>query len=253
MAITYPIVPYDSEYARAGRGEGPRFAADALVSVLPAAEGRAKELAGGLKNGLRGFTSWNHPVLGRLRSPGGLAVGGGLAVLGGLLAAGNELANPDPTRTTFQNTATGVGAGLGTTGGATVGAILGGMTPLGPIGSLVGSAIGGALMGEAGKGLGNAFASVLEGSPEDRALRSARRQQELATQLEADRLKTLLPIQNEVAKVALANKLREVAAMNMLGNEQRLRETLSQQMLMAQQQSGQQNSDMARLLMGSLV
>lgn len=140
--------------------------------------------------------------LGRfVRSPRGLAVGGGLSVLGGLLAAVPELTNPDPMRSGLQNTAAAAGTGLGTTGGAIAGGLAGSMLFPG-IGTLVGSALGGALGGASGKGLAELVTGLIEPSAEEKALNLARRQGQLALDLEEERLRTLLPYNTAAAKVA---------------------------------------------------
>ena len=164
--------------------------------------------AGDVLANLLGFMDPKRPgSFGRfVVSPKGIATAGGLATLAGLVNAAGEFNNPDPTRTGFQNLASGVGAGLGTVGGTLAGGaagrVLGGMlgAPGGPIGVLVGSTLGGLVGGEALKGLGGAVARAIEGGPEQQALNQARRQAELALEMEKQRMETLTPLQLATAR-----------------------------------------------------
>jgi hypothetical protein len=187
--------------------------------------------------------------LGKMRM--GRVVGGaaGVGSILSLLAAANEL--NDPTESAGKNLAQAGGVATGSIGGGTLGAILGGI-PFGPVGALAGGAIGGALGGEAGKGLLSFVADVLEGSPEDKALRSARKQAELGMALEAQRMKTLLPIQDTAAKVALQNEVARAKALSALQNDAQLRQNMAQAFLMQQQAGAQQQLATTQAVLGGL-
>lgn len=182
------------------------------VTVLPRAgdeaSGSERRMAGDVLNALLSPVSADSRFGRFVLSRRGLATGGGLAALAGLLSAADEFNNPDPTRSSLQNAAAGVGAGVGTVGGALAGGaagrMIGGMAgaPLGPLGVIVGSTLGGLVGGEALKGLANAVTGVIEGSPEDQALNRARRQAELALELDKRRAQEMLPIQAAAARLA---------------------------------------------------
>lgn len=165
-------------------------------------------MAGDMLSALLGPVSADSRIGRFVLSRRGLATGGGLAALAGLLGAAEEFNNPDPSRSALQNAAAGVGAGAGTIGGALAGGVagraIGGMAgaPLGPLGVIVGSTLGGLVGGEALKGLANAVTGVIEGSPEDKALRQARRQAELALELDQRRAQEMLPVQAAAARLA---------------------------------------------------
>ncbi len=179
-----------------GRAPGRRMAADALNDILGtfASQGRVGRF---------------------VLSPRGLATGGGLAALAGLISAANEFNNPDPSRSSMQNAAAGAGAGVGTVGGALGGALAGRAVgaalgaPLGPVGAIVGSALGGMVGGEALKGLANVVTGAIEGSPEQKALNQARRQAELALELDKQRAQEMMPVQIAAAQAAQDLRLRE--------------------------------------------
>lgn len=69
----------------------------------------------------------------------------------GLLNALGELEDDRPGETKGKNIADAAGMGLGSAGGAVLGGILGGLTPLGPLGVVGGSALGSMLLGQAGR------------------------------------------------------------------------------------------------------
>lgn len=101
--------------------------------------------SGGLRMAANPATRGTMKALGNtLKIAGPTSVG----VLG-LLSALGEL--DDPSETKGKNVADAAGMGLGSAGGAVLGGVLGGLTPLGPLGVIGGSALGSMLLGQAGK------------------------------------------------------------------------------------------------------
>lgn len=187
------------------------------------------------------FVGWGGPVGRQMLRPRGIALGGGLAALSGLLAAGQELNNPDPTRSSLQNAAAAAGSGLGTTGGAVVGGILGGMTPLGPVGALIGSSLGAALAGTAGKGLADMVTGFMEPSAEEKALNSFKKQNAAALASEIQRAEALMPIQQKAAEIALGNDLKRARVEAELRGQDQIRQNLAQAFLQQQMAGAQQS------------
>lgn len=155
------------------------------------------------------YTSWRGAI-GRKLPLGRIGVAGlglGAGALGGAMAAAGELNNPDPTVSNAQRLGGAAGAGLGTAAGTTVGAVLGGMTPLGPLGSLIGGYIGGSV-GSMGGALGRNVVGAFGPSVEDKALASYEKQAAAQTAAEAQRMTALLPIQQRAAEFATANEIK---------------------------------------------
>ena len=159
-------------------------------------------------------------------------IGGASAGLGSvlaLIAAANEL--NDPNESAGRNVAQAGGVATGTIGGG---------------------ALGGALGGEAGKGLASFAADLVEGSPTDQALRDAQKQARVAMGLEAERMKTLLPVQDMAAKVALQNELNRAKALTALQNDAQLRQNMAQAFLMQQQAGAQQQLATTQAVLGGM-
>lgn len=202
-AITLYRDPLSGAYREPGPASVPRE---------PESEKRmAADVLAGMFSGLGPDSGFGRFVF----SPRGVATGGGLAALAGIVSAAQEFSNPDPSRSSLQNLAAGIGSGLGTTGGAVAGGLagraVGGMlgAPLGPLGVVVGSTLGGMVGGSAMKGLAEALAGVLEPSPEEKALRQARKQAELALELDKQRFETMLPLQTAAASAAQNMRIKE--------------------------------------------
>jgi|LauGreDrversion4_2_1035121.scaffolds.fasta_scaffold31245_5 hypothetical protein len=178
-------------------------------------------------------------------------IGGASAGLGSvlaLIAAANEL--NDPNESAGRNVAQAGGMATGTIGGGALGALAGSF--LGPVGTFVGGALGGALGGEAGKGLASFAADLVEGSPTDQALRDAQKQARVAMGLEAERMKTLLPVQDMAAKVALQNEVARAKALTALQNDAQLRQNMAQAFLMQQHAGAQQQLATTQAVLGGM-
>lgn len=193
-------------------------------------------------------------AMGLLKPDGAVRWGRGAVGLGSimtLLSAASELG--DPTESAGRNLAQAGGTAVGGIGGTTAGALLGGALTAGnPIGVLVGSALGNVLGGSAGKGLASVAADLVEGSPTDQALRDARNQARLGMQLEVERMKTLLPVQDMAAKVALQNEVARAKALSALQNDAQLRQSMAQAFLMQQQAGAQQQLATTQAVLGGL-
>lgn len=160
----------------------------------------------------------------------------GLGTLAAVIGAAQEL--NDPNESAGRNIAQAVGSGGGGIAGGTAGALIGqALIPLPGVGALVGGAIGSALGGTAGRGLMDAIAGVVEGSPEDRALRLAKKQAEAQLAMEVQRAQTLMPIQNMAAEMALQNDRKRAEVASELQARQIQQQTLASALL-AQQQAG---------------
>lgn len=130
----------------------------------------------------------------------------GAATLWAVADAANKANNPDPQRSDLQNAVAPVASGVGTLGGSLGGAllarILGGAlgVPLGPVGSAVGATLGGLLGGPVAEKVASAAVGAFEGTPEQKALELAKKQGELAIQLQADKAKAMLPLEAAAAR-----------------------------------------------------
>jgi hypothetical protein len=182
-----------------------------------------------------------------LAKDGKLRVGrvAGLGSLLTLLSAASELG--DTSESAGRNLAQAAGSAVGGIGGGTGGAVIGGLLTAGnPLGVLVGSAIGSALAGTAGRSLGDLAANVVEGSPEDRALRAQQKQARAMAEAEAERLQLLMPIQEQAAQSAIRNQ----ASLAEIGNEQMLRRAMAESLLAQQQAGAQQALAMTNAILG---
>lgn len=168
----------------------------------------------------------------------GLAKGGklrmgrvaGLGSLLTLLGAASELGNPDGTA--GGNLLRAGGQAAGGIGGGAGGAVVGGLVTGGnPLGILIGSTIGNALLAPAGRELGNLTASIVEGSPEDRALRNLQKQARAAVDNEAYRMQTLMPIQNQAAQIALQNEKQRQAMLDESESQRMMQRALAEGLL----------------------
>lgn len=186
-----------------------------------------------------------------LAKDGKLRIGrvAGLGSILTLLSAASEL--NDPTESAGRNLAQAGGSAAGGIGGGTGGAILGGILTGGnPLGVLVGSAIGGALGGSTGKGLASFAADVVEGSPEDRAIRNAQKQARAAAEAEAERARILMPLQDQAAQVALRNEEARQRMLAGIASEQLLQRAMAEGLLAQQQSGAQQQLAMTNAILG---
>ena len=187
---------------------------------------------------------------GRIRPVRAAGLGGLLA----LFAAAQEM--NDPTESTRTNALQATGG----FGGSLAGGALGGMatvalagSALGPIGTIAGGTLGAIMGSGAGRGLGSALAQALEGSPEDAALNSARKQAMLAMELREQEALRMLPIQEMQANTATKIEAQRAAEMARITNDQRLRDSLSQGYLMQQQYGGQQQLAATQAILGGMI
>lgn len=167
----------------------------------------------------------------------------GLGTLMALVSAASEL--NDPTESAGRNLAQAVGTGGGSLaggalGGAAAGAMLSG--PLAPVGALVGAGLGAALGGTAGRGLMDALAGVVEGSPEEQALRLAQKQADAQLAMDVKRVQTMLPVQNMAAEMALQNDRKRAEIAAQLQSKQMMQQTLANALLAQQQAGANQNA-----------
>lgn len=181
---------------------------------------------------------------GKISGIRGRYVGGAGTILA-LLAAANELNDPSESAGRNLAQAGGAGAGgiLGGMGGAAVGQLL---IPVPGVGALVGATLGGMLGTESGKGLATLAADLVEGSPEDRAIRNAQKQAQAAAESEALRAQILMPIQDQAAQIALRNE----EARQKIASDTFLRQTMAQGLLAQQQYGAQQQLAMANAILG---
>ena len=220
---------------RAGRNEDvPLSSAEVVAGGIPWADramGKGRMAADALLSAVNPFRMEEGKISG-IR-PG--RVGGAAAILS-LLAAANEL--NDPTESAGRNLAQAAGTGAGGLGGSALGAIAGQtLIPIPGIGALVGATLGGLLGSGAGQTLASAAADVVEGSPESRALRSMQDQARAATELEAERIARLMPLQDQAAQIAIKNETARNRANAEIAGQQLLKQALAQGLL-AQQQGG---------------
>jgi len=179
--------------------------------------------------------------------PTGLRVGrvAGAGTLLSLLAAANELS--DPNDSAGRNLAEAAGVGLGGLGGGLGGAAIGqALIPIPGVGALVGATIGGMLGQGAGKTSANALLDVLEGSPESRAIRNQQAVARAAAESEAERMRMLMPLQEQASQLALRNR----ASMAEIENDQMLRQAIAQGLLAQAQGGAQQNIAMTNAILG---
>jgi hypothetical protein len=182
-------------------------------------------------------------------------VAGAGAILS-LLAAANEL--NDPNESAGRNLAQAGGGLVGSLGGQALGglggrflggAVAGGLGG-GPIGALIGATLAGLVGSEAGQSLASAAADVIGGSPEDRALSNAKKQARAAAEAEADRMRMLMPLQDQAAQIALRNETARQKALAEIQGQQLLQQAVAQGLLEQQRGGSQQFTAMANAILG---
>ena len=218
------VVTGDIPWADRAMGKG-RMAVDSLLSAV-----NPFRMEGGKIQGIR---------------PG--RVGGAAAILS-LLAAANEL--NDPNESAIRNLAQAGGVTVGGLGGSALGGAAAGMVGGGPVGALVGATLGGLLGSGAGQALASAAADVVEGSPESRALRSMQDQARAATELEAERIARLMPLQDQAAQIAIKNEAARNRANAEIAGQQLLKQALAQGLLTQQQGGAAQQLALTNAILG---
>jgi hypothetical protein len=165
-------------------------------------------------------------------------IGGAVALpLAAIATAANELNNPDLGTSDQQRVLNAAGAGGGTLVGGGLGAALGGALTLGnPLGVLAGGAIGSFLGDTAGKGL----AGIMGPTPEEKVLASQMKAAQAQTEAEKYRLQTLMPIQQDIARLAIANEVQRAAALTPIEAQRQRDAAFAQSLLAAQHASNQQ-------------
>lgn len=215
---------------------------DAAAAALNGAD-----LWGNLKGGARKAGDQLLGLVGKPNASGGWSPRygrlAGLGTLMALVSAASEL--NDPTESAGRNLAQAVGTGGGSLaggalGGAAAGAMLSG--PLAPVGALVGAGLGAALGGTAGRGLMDALAGVVEGSPEEQALRLAQKQADAQLAMDLKRAQTMLPVQNMASELALQNDRQRAEIAAQLQSRQMMQQTLANALLAQQQAGANQNA-----------
>jgi hypothetical protein len=179
---------------------------------------------------------------------------GRVAGLGGLLTlltAASEL--NDPTESAGRNLAQAAGVAGGGLAGGALGGAAAGFLGGGPIGLLAGATIGSVLGGMGGRGATTAGMDWIEGSPEQRALQQAKKMADAQLEIDTERLRTLMPIQDAAAQMAIANEVKRAEAMSGLMNEQRLRDTMAAALLQQSQAAGVQQQGLTQAILGGLV
>jgi len=222
------VVGNDPGWGEQVMGKG-RMAVDALLGAIDP----FRRTEGGQISGLR---------TGRV---------GGAGTILALLAAANEL--NDPNESAGRNAMQAGGSLVGSLGGQALGGLAGRVfggaaagSVGGPVTALVGATLGGLLGSGAGRSLGDLAANVVEGSPEDRALRAQQKQARAMAEAEAERLQLLMPIQEQAAQSAIRNQ----ASLAEIGNEQMLRRAMAESLLAQQQAGAQQALAMTNAILG---
>lgn len=226
--------------------DGPLLPVEVVTGEAPWAEraiGKGRMAADRLLGAVNPF----HMQEGKITGLRAGRVGGAAAILS-LLAAANEL--NDPTESAGRNLAQAAGVGVGGLGGSALGGAAAGFLGGGPIGALVGATLGGLLGTQAGRGLASAAADVVEGTPESRALKSMQDQARAATQLEAERMRVLMPIQDQAAQIALRNETARNRANAEIAGEQLLKQAIAQGLLAQQAGGAQQQLALTNAILG---
>lgn len=232
------LLPRSSRQSQAADSTAPMDAAAAALS--------GADFIGGLKGGIRKGGDKLLGVIGKQNASGAWSPRygrlAGLGTLMALVSAASEL--NDPTESAGRNLAQAVGTGGGSLaggalGGAAAGAMLSG--PFAPVGALVGAGLGAALGGTAGRGLMDALAGVVEGSPEEQALRLAQKQADAQLAMDVKRAQTMLPVQNMASAMALESDRKRAEIASQLQARQTMQQTLANA-LMAQQAAGANQS-----------
>lgn len=179
---------------------------------------------------------------------------GGAGTILSLLAAANEL--NDPTESAGRNLVQAAGVGAGGFAGGTLGGVLGGailgqsVIPIPGAGALIGATLGGLLGTEAGRGLASFAADVVEGSPEDRQIRRQQKMARAAAEAEADRIRTLMPLQDQAAQIALRNEEARQKMLSGIAAEQMLQRAMAEGLLAQQSYGAQQQLAMTNAILG---
>jgi hypothetical protein len=219
---------------RPGAGSRPSGGEAAETQVIPSFETRMRRAGEKARNAGDMLLEAVNPFTMSGGKPTGLRWGraAGAGTILSLLAAANEL--NDPTESAGRNLAQAAGVGAGSMGGGLAGAMIGQtLIPIPGVGALIGAAIGGAAGGNLGEGLASMAADAVEGSPESRAIRNQQAMARAAAESEAERLRMLMPLQDQAAQIAVRNR----ASMAEIENEQMMRQAIAQSLL-AQQQGG---------------
>jgi hypothetical protein len=207
-------------------GSGTRKAGTQLLDVV-----NPFKMEGGKISGLRG----------------GRVAGAGTIL--SLLAAANELS--DPNESAGRNLAQAAGVGAGGIGGGLTGAAIGQtLIPIPGVGALIGATLGGMLGTETGRGLASFAADLVEGSPEDRAIGNMRKQAQAAAEAEAERMRVLMPLQDQAAQIALRNETARQKALAEIQGQQLLQQAVAQGLLEQQRGGSQQFTAMANAILG---
>lgn len=178
---------------------------------------------------------------------GGRVAGAGTIL--SLLAAASEL--NDPTESAGRNLAQAAGVGAGGFGGGLAGAAIGqALIPVPGVGALVGATLGGILGTETGRGLASVAADIVEGSPEERALRSLEKQSRAAVENEAYRMQTLMPIQNQAAQLALQNEEQRQRMLQEVDSKRMMQQALTEGLLAQQAYGARQQEAMVNAMLG---
>lgn len=215
-----------------------------LGSQFAGASARARKAGNRLLEVVSPFSMKDGKISG-LR--GGRIAGAGTIL--SLLAAANEL--NDPGESAGRNLAQAAGVGAGGAGGGIGGAVLGGILTGGnPIGMLVGSTLGGLLGTETGRGLASFAADLVEGSPEDRRIRGQQKMARAATEAEADRIRTLMPLQDQASQIALRNEEERQKMLSGVAAEQALQRAMAEGLLAQQAYGAQQQLAMTNAILG---
>lgn len=168
---------------------------------------------------------------------GAFARGKGMALLpaaagiGALMAASDFASRQDPSLTGLQAAAGPAGAFAGGLAGTAGGAALGGLAG-GPIGALIGGVLGGMAGPEIGGQLGQGLAGATRESPEAKQLRLWKNAQQAAVDAEAEEIRTLAPLQQEIEQQALAQRIAALQAEQAIRAQDALQQSLNQQISM---------------------
>lgn len=187
---------------------------------------------------------------------GGRVAGAGTIL--SLLAAANEL--NDPNESMGRNLAQAGGVGAGGIAGGLAGAAIGGglagtaigqtLIPIPGVGALVGATIGGLLGTDAGRGLATFAADIVEGSPEEQAIRNAQKQARAAAESEAERARILMPIQNQAAQLALQNEEQRQRMLQEIDSKRMMQQALAEGLLAQQAYGARQQEAMVNAMLG---
>lgn len=238
------LAPYDASFAHDQRMRAARMAGDQPMDLLQRGMDAAAGVGGDIAARAKRLNTWG---------PRKIALGGGGLALGGLMAALGELNNEDPTVTNEQRVGGAVGAGGGSVLGGLGGAALAGFLGGGPIGALVLGSLAAAAGGAAGGGLGRGLVGAFGPSPQDKELQRQLRAAQMQTDAEKYRLQTLMPLQQDIAKAAIANQVEMAAAMTPIEAQRQRNAALAQSLLEAQRSSSAQALASANAIYGTVI